>query len=348
VAPFRVFPPTTPAYSDALTQVCSHLLVIPLFPNRIGIAALTQFSSQVPFGAFHLVSVHKVTRQLSDISVLHLLANLLTFIPPRYASASATSLNGKALETYIELLNNLINQLPIGSLERPKSKQVEPRSWASEDDSDEVVPKSQPKKPQLPAVHPPDNKTALKLATLVSQPHISSLLRVANKSAASWKQFVRLVINIATKWPSKRESLLTTMVIGGGNVVFKQLWRDSVRSSSLGRTPDPLLMKRMGNVEDWPPFLLLTELYTQALLTMGDDEFFSTTTSSSKVAAAKNPFSTGEVILFSRQLLNIVFPLYWNEDPESVKNSLVPGLAISWESVRDRITKCLQAIHARE
>ena len=95
----------------------------------------------------------------------------------------------------------------------------------------------------------------------------------------------------------------------------------------------------------WPPLLLLADLYTQALLTMGDDEFFST---GMTPAVARNPLSLDELTAFSRQLLNIAFTLYWREDPSSAQEA-VPGLGqVKWENVREKATKCLQALHARE
>ena len=103
----------------------------------------------------------------------------------------------------------------------------------------------------------------------------------------------------------------------------------------------------------WPPLLFLVDLYNQALLTMGDDEFFSssprTAASSSSSALARNPLSLDEITALSKQLLNIAFTLYWREDQTNVQDSCVPGFAnLKWESVRERITKLLQAIHARE
>ena len=88
------------------------------------------------------------------------------------------------------------------------------------------------------------------------------------------------------------------------------------------------------------------ELYTQALLTMGDDEFFSTGASS---GGARNPLSLDELITFSRKLLNVAFTLYWKEGQSEVQSGGPPGMTgVKWEAVREKVTKCLQAIHARE
>lgn len=79
---------------------------------------------------------------------------------------------------------------------------------------------------------------------------------------------------------------------------------------------------------------------------MGDDEFFSTGSAS---GAPRNPLTVDELKSFSRQLLKIAFTLYWREDQTNVNNGVVPGMAsMKWESVRQKITNCLQAIHARE
>jgi len=93
----------------------------------------------------------------------------------------------------------------------------------------------------------------------------------------------------------------------------------------------------------WPPLILLTELYSQALLTMGDDEFFNET------GAARNPLLLDDLRRLSKQFLNIAVTLYWREEYTiSGKQLITPDLMCPWETVRDQVTRCLVAIHARE
>lgn len=93
----------------------------------------------------------------------------------------------------------------------------------------------------------------------------------------------------------------------------------------------------------WPPLILLTDLYSQALLTMGDDEFFSET------GATRNPLTLDDLRRFSKQLLNIAVTLYWREEYTTPGQRLVtPDLTCPWETVRDKVTRCLVAIHARK
>jgi ubiquitin-protein ligase E3 C len=87
----------------------------------------------------------------------------------------------------------------------------------------------------------------------------------------------------------------------------------------------------------------MTELYHHLLLTMGDDEFFAPSRQQ-----LRNPLTLDEVGAFSKQLLGIAFPLYWQQDQYTAKQRCLPDLRITWESVRDKCTRCMQALHARE
>lgn len=108
----------------------------------------------------------------------------------------------------------------------------------------------------------------------------------------------------------------------------------------------------------WPPLILLTDLYSQTLLTMGDDEFFSSSSSSSSSLSSttttnRNPLMLDDLRRFSKQLLNIAVTLYWREEytmsASGGKQELVTqDLRVAWETVRDKITRCLVAIHARD
>lgn len=81
---------------------------------------------------------------------------------------------------------------------------------------------------------------------------------------------------------------------------------------------------------------------------MGDDEFFSEATFSSGPVSTRNPMTLDELTAFSRQLMNIAFPLYWHGDQTNVKEGTVPGLRSTWQGVREKVTRLLQALHTRE
>jgi len=96
----------------------------------------------------------------------------------------------------------------------------------------------------------------------------------------------------------------------------------------------------------WPPLLLLSDLYTQSLLTMGDEEF--SPTASNTVITSRNPLTLDELIDFSKKLLNIANTLWSMEDQTSVQEGRVPGINLKWGGAREKVTKCLQAVHERE
>ena len=77
---------------------------------------------------------------------------------------------------------------------------------------------------------------------------------------------------------------------------------------------------------------------------MGDDEFFGTGVAN----APRNPLALGEVISFSKRLLNIAFVLYFREDQTSSAQAQFVSTQRNWSGIRDKATRCLQAIHARE
>ena len=92
---------------------------------------------------------------------------------------------------------------------------------------------------------------------------------------------------------------------------------------------------------------------------MGDDEFFGTVgqASGGTSRAIRNALTLDELISFSKQLLNIAFTLYWRDDnatgilqtqPQVTQAVGPPGVRCSWEVVREKVTRCLVGIHARD
>lgn len=141
---------------------------------------------------------------------------------------------------------------------------------------------------------------------------------------------------------------------------MREVYRGYVRRNPFGNAGNVSALTDPVHAAHWPPLLFLVDLYNQALLTMGDDEFFSsspTTLSSATLASstatttitARNPLTLDEITSFSKQLLNIVFLLYWREDQTNVNEVTIPGIPnLTLENARERMTKLLQAIHARD
>ena len=335
------------AYGD----MAQYILAIPLLPNRLPLQALSSLSARLPLNQIHLLEpgIDRFAA-LPVENRIHLLANLVALMPPRYKALKTS----QTLDVYLRLLTTLLSGLPASAFELPSSD-VPQSSWIHDEDSDEELepisgPSSAPQRPQVPKVDV-DAKTRVRLRTLGSAKHVSSIVSACTPFPSTRLSLYAFFMSLYTAWPALRADTLSAVFGSAGGGLVRELYRGYVRGSVLGREGEDN-MRTFTDPESgsaWLPLLFLTDIYTQALLTMGDDEFFASRLSAAGVSSKsthRNPLTVDEVISFSRQLLNIAFALYWNEAQVSDGNA--PGTPISWESVRDKLTKLLQAIHARE
>ncbi|RDX43479.1 HECT-domain-containing protein [Lentinus brumalis] len=326
----------------SLRELLLSILTIPLLPNRL-LPALGPFSVRLPLASLDLVPLDIINDPAlsSTESKIHLLANLAAFAPPRYSALPAP-----AFATYLQLCALLMNGMPEHALEPPENKPDATKIWADDDSDDESdtlveVVSSFEAKPPLPQL---DDRTRKRLQTLPSSDHISTLLRASQNDKLT-PSVISFCFALVTVWPTRRDKVLSTMVAYNRGGLVREIYRNYVRSSPLGRDESYPDITKADHAAHWPPLLLLADLYTQALLTMGDDEFFS---EGKNPDVPRNPLTLDELKVFSRKLLNIAFALYWREDVASAQES-VPGLGqIKWDNVREKATKCLQALHARD
>jgi ubiquitin-protein ligase E3 C len=331
---------------------------------------------------------------------VHLLATLHVLTPPRYQKLKAD-----ALSAYLRLLTLLLNATPISTLNPPEKRSANSQSWHAahdlDSDSDSETPggsRSQrsisvsvvssfdapmPLPPSIPTL---DSRIVKRLTTLPSAVHIAALLSCKEiHTSAVLPALIECLFALSTAWPAVLGAVLAT---GAGLV--REVYKEFVRGSVLGKNADgAATLLDPQNGREWPALLFLTDLYEQALRTMGDDEFFGSSdsgaggefTSHSHVLgsssssgrgvgavgatqAQRNPLTLDELRAFSRQLLNIAFVLYWREDGGDANGSggimgkLVGAggegsnggavVRCTWEGVREKVTKCLVGIHARE
>ncbi|KAF9456890.1 hypothetical protein BDZ94DRAFT_1274548 [Collybia nuda] len=369
-SPFSLFPPKSPQHAGSLTDLLTHILSIPLLPNRLPAPSLAHLSSKVPF--LHLPTIAVST--LAPEARPHLLATLHVFVTPRYKL-----LPPNALGAYLTLITNLLNGTPAQTLNPapPKSSKSLNSVYDSDSDADSssirvsIVSSFTP----LPVVQKLDAKTLKRLNTLYSAQHIAALLTLPNTLLP---KVVPLVFALESVWPAVSGTVLAHPA---GAALVRQIYRGWVRGGRLGREGDTLGLNSTNVLgvggsqpkeEAWVMLLCLTDLYTKALVTMGDDEFFGSGTGSASMSssgrtlaeasgassgtgpssAARNPMTLDELTSFSRQLLNIAFALYWREGVSSMGavggGTSDPGLRCTWEDVREKVTRCLVGIHARD
>ncbi|KAI0260666.1 HECT-domain-containing protein [Gloeopeniophorella convolvens] len=347
--PLKILQSSHPdSFLEAYTSLIQHILSLPLFPNRLPFNVLAQFSVSLPLSAISVLSpsIPQLASSLGVEAKVHLIANLAAFAPPRYPTLSSASLT-----TLLRLLSAMMNTLPIGVLEPSSAVSAGKKAAGSDDDSDPddstqvIVVTSFSNPIPLPRL---DERTLKRLQTLPSATHISSLVRATHSHATTRIALCDLLFSLCTAWPSRADSVLSTIVVSTGGGLVRELYRGYVRGSPLGHEDNPAANTDPANADAWPPLLFLADLYTHSLLTMGDDEFFSGSEPSTRANVPRNPLSLDEITSLSRKLLNITFTLFWREDQAGIQEGGVPGLNIKWEGVRRKLTRFLQAVHARD
>ena len=259
-----------------------------------------------------------------------------------------------------------MSTLPPGALERKSSISVGKQVADSETDSDledstHILSVSSASRVSLPRL---DERTSKRLQTLSAPSHINSLIRATQNHTAARVALCDFLFALCNAWSGRLDSILSTVVVSTGGGLVRELYRGYVRSSPLGKAVSlPMLLGMSSplahftsshayadpaNADSWAPLLFLTDLYAHSLLTMGDDEFFSGLAAPARPNAPRNPLTLDEVTSLSRKLLNIAFTLFWREGQIGAQDGLVPGLNIEWETVRRKVTRLLQAVHARE
>ncbi|KAG1858820.1 HECT-domain-containing protein [Suillus subluteus] len=312
---------------DLYQYLARSMQIIP-FPAKLPLSSLSVLSTSIA----DLVSTIPLQ------SHVHLIANLYAFTSPRYAIMPLSS-----LKTYLQLMTASLSILPVHALDPPSASDTRApaMSWADDGDSESEQPQvtvvtSFAPTPRLP---PLDARTQKRLQTLPSPSHLNALLKAVQHDRGALPDLVSWLVNLYTVWPTRKDKILSTLLLYGGGGLVREIYRDYVRNSPLGKDENMTSLMDPSLASAWPPLLLLTELYTQSLLTMGDDEFFSN---------SRTSLTLDELVAFSRALFNIAFALYWRDDQTKIQEGGVPGLNLRWVGVRDKITKCLQAIHARD
>ncbi|KAF8065407.1 HECT-domain-containing protein [Lyophyllum atratum] len=358
--PFQTLPDTSTPYIAALNAVFIHVLSIPSLPNRISAKSLTNLSAQLPFARISLLNVDTIVGSTAPNDKINLIANLQVFVPPRYRLLDAQS-----LATYFHLLTSLINAIPVSILNPPPLKSSPRSPWTGDESDSEsehdpdtrrtrvsvVSTFTAPATAALP-ITPPDARTSKRISTLPSAPHIGSILALP-PSLTSRPALFAFLFALSTVWPAD----VTPRVLAAAPALVREIYRGYVRGTGLGRDAagGSIMNPEMTKTELWTPLLLLVELYTKAMLTMGDDEFFGTSSSSASRAGvkgtspmARNPLGLDELAEWSRQLMNVAFALYWREDVDVMQQFVGEGIRCTWEGVRERVTRCLLGIHARD
>lgn len=223
-----------------------------------------------------------------------------------------------------------------------------------------------------------DRVTLTKLHILPSNDHLAALLAASSRFPTSSREvFCAFLASTLYSWDAPtRESVLSSIAIGlGGNAqgstmggLVRELWRGWVRSTPLFHkmsSDAPASAKKLASMlsdqslaKSWPCLVVLAELYSRSLLTMGDDEFYPdssssvTLGSSSASSTLRNPLTLDEVVTLSSLLRNLAFGMFWFEGSSSELSSMgekpVAGMRMDLLALRSLAVRLLQQIHQRD
>jgi ubiquitin-protein ligase E3 C len=384
---------------------------IPLLQYRLPLPSITHLSANLPLHNLHLVPdlgpqvLGSGTTLKQRCSLLALLVQLTA---PRY-----TKLSTDALDTYLSLITSLINSIPINAFDPVvNAKQRVAEGFNFKEENQGVVDVASSFSLNTSSAIQPmpklDSRTLKRLHKIPTPAHLSPLLEISLSHAREVGLSVKVKVNpditislsafllsLVLVCPREKATILQT-ICSNAPELLHELYHLYVHRSPVGKDMPPgseqdhwkNAILDPNNSDIWAPLLLLCEVYSQRLDTMGDDEFFGTTNGK---GSGRNPFTVDELADLTRQLLNIAFVLFMggdgkrtsllasNEDCEKDSNatdvdSLTPDASVSasdstgtalssvttkssipssqlrvgWEGLRDGITRCLLRIHARE
>lgn len=238
--PLANFLPSSELFARSYSGLVSHIFAVPLLPYRIPLTSLSELSGQIPLAHLHVLSycVPDIISVTSTSSQINIVANLLAFTPPRY-----TTLPVSSLKAYLQLLSALLNVLPPHALEPPLPQDYRsvPAPWADDSDSDSDRPANIITRSALP---PLDSRTQKRLQILPSPTHINSLLKPAQQHPELLSDLVSMLLCLNLVWPSRQDKVLTTLLLYGGGGLVREIYREYVRTTALGR--DESLSSLMG------------------------------------------------------------------------------------------------------
>lgn len=236
--PLSTFLRESAPYIQSLTHIFTSILTLPLLPNRLPLSHLPKFTSALPLITLNVIDAH-VPSILASTSIsdkIHLAANLYMFVSPHYSRLSAP-----AFATYFRLCASLFREFPVAIFKRQGAKRKLDRSPEDTSDADSMheTRVSVVSSFYLPPPPPPptiDGKTIKRLEKIPSQSHLSSLISATLPKSTLFLPLVSYLFALGRAWPEKdQEKVLNVVLANAGGGLVRELYRNVVRRSVLGR-----------------------------------------------------------------------------------------------------------------
>jgi len=130
-----------------------------------------------------------------------------------------------------------LSVLPVHALDPQSDSRPSNLSWADDSDSDSQEPQvtvvtSFSRAPRLPQL---DARTQKRLQTLPSPTHLNALLKAVQQHRGALPDLVTWLVSLWIIWPTRRDKILSSLLLYGGGGLVREIWRDYVRSTPLGK-----------------------------------------------------------------------------------------------------------------
>lgn len=230
LAPLRTLPPGERRQA-AFNSFASHILTLPLLPNRLPATALAKLSTEIAPAEL----LKAVTRTPTVDEAPYLLANLVALFENRLSTFDKATV----LVDYLQSLRGCLDALPSGALLDPgrpaggkgKGREVEHHAM----DVDEPV--------ELAPSHSDlDHRVRPYLHRLYSPSHLTALTTASNRFASSptsrpvFSAFLVSLLYSLPKTGGAREDVISLLVYGSGGGMLREIWRGWIRSGKIGRS----------------------------------------------------------------------------------------------------------------
>ena len=213
-----------------------HIMTIPLLPNCIPRTSLSELSAHFPCVYLDTLSpyISDIVAQTSTSAHINILTNLFNFIPPiRYATLPPSS-----LAIYIQFITALFSALPLHVLGSVPSE-AGSTSWDEESDTEEDRP------PESGAVVL-DAKAQKKLEMFPS--HLMTLLKITHQHRRLLPDMVIFLVSLNIAWPAMKDKVLGALLLYGGGGLVREIFREQVRVTPLGRTDNMVTLMGTSNL----------------------------------------------------------------------------------------------------
>lgn len=368
--------------SAVLQGFIQQVLTIPNLPARFPRTSLVQLAVSLPLTEISDAISSSKTAIVDGMRSTHALANFVVLGWKRVPHLP----DGASVKAYLLALTRLQDEVPLATLRVPEANQkISESSLLGDDDEgkDSNSGLSDNKALDL------DKSTLIRLQILASQDHISAILTASARFPNSTREALCAFLASSLQcWDAQtQDKILATITyrysgsssqssgtqaarsaahsVGG---LVRELWRGWIRGSKLSRSlSNEALNNRKavlavladeGMASLWPCLVVMCQLYSRSLLTIGDDEFYPNDANglnmtSSATSSMRNPLSLDEVVALSGLLRNLAFALYWYEGTGGVLNDLPGSSIVGMQrldilSLRNVVTRLLQQLHQRD